>query len=51
METKSISEFREPYVRGPHFRYFITAMVIAFFVVAILLVGFVLFMRLIFPLD
>lgn len=44
-------EFREAKLRRVHLRYLIMSAVIALFMVAVLLIGFVLFMRLVYPLD
>jgi hypothetical protein len=35
----------KPYVRGPHVRYFLTSLLIAFSMAMLLLTGFVLFLR------
>lgn len=46
MKTKSLGALREPYVRGPHLRYFLLATSIAFIVATITLIGFALFVQL-----
>jgi hypothetical protein len=38
-------QIHKPYVRGPHVRYFITSLVIAFLMAMMLLAAFVLFLR------
>lgn len=39
MENKMIGQWHKPYVRGPHFRYFLIALLIAFGLTILLSAG------------
>ncbi len=46
METKSIGHYKEAYIRGPHLKYFVTAVAIALAIVVAIVVGVVFFIQL-----
>jgi len=39
MKTRLAGNFREPYVRGPHIRYFFISIVIAFIIAIMSMIG------------
>jgi hypothetical protein len=39
MKTRSFGGFREPYVRGPHYRYFFISIMIAFLIAMAAVIG------------
>ncbi|MEO5603840.1 MAG: hypothetical protein ABIR06_23180 [Cyclobacteriaceae bacterium] len=45
MKMRDSHELSEPFVKGLHLRYFITAVAIAFFIAAILMGGFLLILN------
>lgn len=51
MDTQSLEKVHEPYVRGPHLRYFIMSMVIGLIGALLLFTGLVVLFRLVVPFD
>lgn len=49
MKTTSLGNFREPYVRGPHIRYFFISIMIAFAIALLAVFGLVSLIRLVHP--
>ena len=45
MKTSSFGSYREPYVRGPHYRYFFISIMIAFLVAITAVIGIVFVFR------
>lgn len=47
MKTRSMGHYRDPYVRGPHIRYFIISLAIAFVVALLAMMGLVTLIRMV----
>ena len=47
MKTRSMGHYRDPYVRGPHIRYFIVSVTIAFVVALLAMIGLLTLIRMV----